>query len=78
MLSLFALTVSLVFLGAGARQVTEECSNRKISRKAEVERWKVILSEMSKEVPAVHRAEWRRMISEKPESLLKLTALYRR
>jgi len=78
MLSLFAMTVSLVFLGAGANQVTEECSDRKISRKAEVERWKVILSKMSDEIPATHRAEWLKITSKSPELLLKVTASYRR
>jgi hypothetical protein len=77
-LSLFALAVSLVFLGAGANQVKEECSDRKLSRKAESERWQSILLKMSEEVPESHRIEWLRIASKRPELLLKLTGFYQK
>ncbi len=77
MLSLIALSVSLVFLGAGANQVSEECSDRKISREAEIKKWKSILSGISKEIPMEHRGEWLRMTSDNPELMMKVAAAYR-
>ena len=78
MFSLLALGISLVFLGAGANQVSEECSNRKISRKVEIKQWRCILVEMSEEVPAEHRCEWLQVASEKPEMMMKIASSYRR
>ena len=78
MVSLLTLSISLVFLGAGANQVSEECSNRKISRKVEIKQWKYILAEMSEEIPAEHRCEWQRIVSENPEMMMKITSSYRR
>ena len=71
------MVVSLFFIGAGANQVTEERSGRKICRKAEIERWKAILAEMGEEIPVEHRKEWYRIASKDPEFLLKLTAEYK-
>ena len=77
-LSAAAFSISLIFLGAGANSVSEERSDRKILRKVEIKQWNKILTDMSAEIPAEHRSEWCRMMSEDPERLLKITALYRR
>ena len=77
MLSLIALSVSLVFLGAGANKVSEECSDRITSRKVEIKQWKSILSGISEEVPMEHRDAWLKMTSEDPEMMMKIAAAYR-
>ncbi len=76
-LSLIALTVSLLFIGAGANQVTEERSDRKVSRETEIKCWKTILTGMAEEIPSEHRKIWISMVKKDPESLLKMTASYR-
>ena len=78
LLSLIALSVSLVFLGAGANQVSEECSSRINSRKVEIKQWKSILADMSEDIPAEHRYEWLRITSENPEMMMKIVATYRK
>ena len=77
-LSATAFSISLIFLGAGATRVSEERSDRKTLRKVEIKQWNKILSDISEEIPAEHRSEWCRMMSEEPERLLKITASYRR
>jgi len=76
-LCLAAMFVSILFIGAGANQVTEERSDRKICRTAEIENWKAILADMAEEIPAEHRKEWYRIASKDPEFLLKLTTKYK-
>ena len=76
-ISVVAMVISVFFIGAGANQVTEERTDRKICRKAEIENWKAILAEMADEIPAEHRKEWYRIASKDPEFLLKLTAEYK-
>ena len=72
-----AMVISIFFIGAGANQVTEELSGRKVCRTAEIENWKAILADMAEEIPAEHRKEWYRIASRDPEFLLKLTAEYK-
>jgi len=71
------MTVSILFIGAGANRVTEERSGRRICRKTEIENWKSILADMAEEIPLEHRKEWYRIASKNPELLLKLTAEYK-
>ncbi len=77
-LCVVAMSVPIFFIGAGANQVTEERSDRKITRKAEIEQWKTILAEMSDEIPEGHRKTWLRIAEKDPEFLLKVTTTYKK
>ena len=70
------LILSLLFIGAG--KVTQELSGRKDSRKVENTRWGEILSDMVAEIPAEHKAEWKEITSEKPESLMNAISITKR
>lgn len=72
-----AMMISVFFIGAGANQVNEERSGRKICRKTEIENWKTILAEIAEEIPAEHRKDWYRIASKDPEFLMKLISEYK-
>ncbi len=56
-----------IFLKQGKGKKSHMCKD---SRKIENKRWSKILTEMGTEIPVEYKSEWKKIVSEKPESLM--------